>query len=162
MSDIHDTHSFRSFRSRPQCWEIYKRKEVIGLSIASTAANVIGGVFPILSLAFDETFDVLASVYFLVNVASYLFIFRGNHEPYSAPLDTMHSQVVAIGIIIAALVLNPIAKRKRSVQTSKLVQVAEVPMVNILTSDAGDSGSPEKSDLELGENLIGGGNMTEA
>ena len=64
-------------------------------------------------------------------------------------------------IVIAALVLNPIARRKRTARTSELVQVAEAPTFNVLTSDTGGSDSRDKSDLELGEKQVVGGNLAQ-
>ena len=73
----------RSSICRPQYWEIYKRKEVIGLSMLFMATDISGGVFSILSLAFKEHFDVFASIVYAVVIASYFFFFRWNHESYS-------------------------------------------------------------------------------
>ncbi|KAF9780299.1 PQ loop repeat-domain-containing protein [Thelephora terrestris] len=114
----------------PQYWEIYKRKEVTGISITFLLADICGGVFSILSLAFKQKFDVFASVSYAVIV------------------------VMDMAIVIAALVLNPMARRKRAARSSELVQVAEVPAVNVLTSGIGGSNPAEKSDLELGEKPI--------
>lgn len=51
-------------------------------------------------------------------------------------------------IVVAALILNPIARRKRAAQASEPVQVAEAP--TIYSSGTRDSNSPGKSDLESG------------
>jgi len=118
----------------PQYWEIYKRKEVIGLSLAFMAVDIGGGVFSILSLVFKKKFDVLASLVFIIIV------------------------VMVTVIMIAALVLNPIARRKRAAQTS----VEEVLTGSVLTSGIGGSDSPDKSDLEMGDKLPLGGNLAEA
>ena len=64
-------------------------------------------------------------------------------------------------IITAALILNPIARRKRAARTSALVQVVEVPSVGILTSGIGSSDSAGESDLELGKKPTGSGNLAE-
>ena len=61
----------RSSARRPQYWEIYKRKEVIGLSMTFMAVDISGGVFSILSLAFKEEFDVFASITYAVVIASH-------------------------------------------------------------------------------------------
>lgn len=58
---------------RPQYWEIYRRKEVIGISIVFMAVDISGGVFLILSLVFKDTFDVFASIAYMVVIASHLF-----------------------------------------------------------------------------------------
>lgn len=57
----------------PQYWEIYRRKEVIGISIAFMVVDMSGGAFLILSLAFKEKFDVFASIVYMVVIASHLF-----------------------------------------------------------------------------------------
>lgn len=57
----------------PQYYEIYKHKEVIGISIPFMAIDLLGGVFSDLSLVFKEHFDVIAGVaYSLVVVSSSL------------------------------------------------------------------------------------------
>lgn len=55
----------------PQYYEIYKHKEVVGISIPFMAIDLLGGVFSDLSLVFKENFDVIAGVaYSLVVVSS--------------------------------------------------------------------------------------------
>jgi len=51
-------------------------------------------------------------------------------------------------IVIAALILNPIARRKRSTEASDGVQIAET--LTTSSSGFGGSNSPEKADLESG------------
>ena len=51
-------------------------------------------------------------------------------------------------IVIAALILNPIAKRKRAAEDSVSVQITEVPTIS--SSGFGGSNSPERADLESG------------
>ena len=61
---------------RPQYWEIYKFKEVIGISVLFMLVDMLGGVFSDLSLAFKDSFDVVAGVaYSLVVVRSADFAF---------------------------------------------------------------------------------------
>ncbi|PPR03200.1 hypothetical protein CVT26_008048 [Gymnopilus dilepis] len=73
----------------PQYWEIYKHREVIGLSMIFMAVDFMGGVFSVLSLVFKEDFDVIAAI-------------------------TYASVIVLDGIVIlAALILNPMARRRR-------------------------------------------------
>lgn len=73
----------RSSKCRPQYWEIYRRREVIGLSMTFMAVDISGGVFSILSLAFKEKFDVFASIVYAVVTASYLsFISDKNFGSY--------------------------------------------------------------------------------
>jgi hypothetical protein len=50
-------------------------------------------------------------------------------------------------IVIAALTLNPIARRKRVAESSEPVPLAGAP---VSPNDSGRSTSPEKSDLESG------------
>jgi hypothetical protein len=50
--------------------------------------------------------------------------------------------------VVAALILNPIARRKRAAEASVPVQIAEAPTTP--SSGLGGSNSPEKSDLESG------------
>ncbi|KAJ3517762.1 hypothetical protein NLJ89_g311 [Agrocybe chaxingu] len=73
----------------PQYREIYKYKEVIGISLVFISIDIMGGIFNNLSLAFKEEFDIIASV--------------------------MYSAVVVLEsvIVIAALILNPRAHRRR-------------------------------------------------
>ena len=49
-------------RDRPQYYEIYKHKEVIGISLLFMTIDALGGVFNDLSLAFKGDFDVIAGV----------------------------------------------------------------------------------------------------
>jgi UDP-N-acetylmuramyl pentapeptide phosphotransferase/UDP-N-acetylglucosamine-1-phosphate transferase len=74
----------------PQYIEIYKRKEVIGLSMTFISVDILGGVFSILSLAFKKEFDALAAVAYITVIV----------------MDTV--------IVVAAIILNPRAKRRRA------------------------------------------------
>ena len=47
---------------RPQFYEIYRYKEVIGISMTFMFVDCLGGVFSILSLVFKKKFDVVASL----------------------------------------------------------------------------------------------------
>ena len=51
-----------TFRDSPQYYEIYKHKEVIGISILFMLVDMMGGVFSDLSLAFKAQFDVVAGI----------------------------------------------------------------------------------------------------
>jgi len=51
-------------------------------------------------------------------------------------------------IVVAALILNPIARRKRAAEASVSVQIVETPTTP--SSGFGGSNSPKKTDLELG------------
>ena len=55
----------------PQYYEIYKYREVKGISIPFMTIDLLGGVFSDLSLIFKPKFDVIAGVaYSLVVVGS--------------------------------------------------------------------------------------------
>ena len=56
-------------------------------------------------------------------------------------------------IVVAALILNPIARRKRVAEASVSVQIAEVPTASSGTGFGG-SNSPEKVDLESGRGQV--------
>ncbi|KAF8075044.1 PQ loop repeat-domain-containing protein [Lyophyllum atratum] len=73
----------------PQYWEIIKRREVIGISIPFITIDLLGGVFSVLSLVFRPKFDAIAAVAYTLVVV----------------MDAL--------IIIAALILNPLARRRR-------------------------------------------------
>nr|VWP02124.1 Cap60p [Ganoderma boninense] len=73
----------------PQYYEIYKYKEVIGVSIMFMFVDMMGGVFSDLSLAFKDRFDVIAGVAYSLVVV----------------LDGI--------VLLCALILNPRAKRRR-------------------------------------------------
>ena len=82
MRDVPQLPSARSSKCRPQYREIYKRKEVIGISITFMAVDIGGGIFSILSLVFKENFDVFGSINFIVVAAGYLFLSSvGNMGP---------------------------------------------------------------------------------
>ncbi|CDO69633.1 hypothetical protein BN946_scf184851.g21 [Trametes cinnabarina] len=73
----------------PQYWEIYKHKEVVGISVMFMFVDMLGGVFSDLSLAFKTQFDVIAAI-------------------------TYSLVVVMDGVVlICAMILNPRARRRR-------------------------------------------------
>ncbi|KAF8661298.1 hypothetical protein AX16_001397 [Volvariella volvacea WC 439] len=88
----------------PQYYEIWKHKEVIGISITFMLIDLLGGGFSVLSLIFKENFDVLAGV--------------------------AYSLVVVLdgGIIVAALILNPRAKRHRAREMQEVANGVEATM----------------------------------
>ncbi|KAI0642112.1 hypothetical protein C8Q79DRAFT_275576 [Trametes meyenii] len=71
----------------PQFYEIYRYKEVVGISLLFMSVDLLGGVFNDLSLAFKADFDIVAGV------------------TYSMLLDGI--------VILLALILNPLARRRR-------------------------------------------------
>ncbi|KAF9005988.1 PQ-loop-domain-containing protein [Cyathus striatus] len=77
----------------PQYYEIYKYKEVIGLSLVFITVDLLGGVFNDLSLIFKEELDVIALICYTLVIV----------------LDGV--------IIIAALILNPRARKRREQET---------------------------------------------
>ena len=54
----------------PQYYEIYKYREVIGISIPFMVIDLLGGVFSDLSLVFKPKFDVIAGVAYSLVVVS--------------------------------------------------------------------------------------------
>jgi len=72
-----------------QYYEIYQRREVVGLSIAFMTVDCLGGVFSDLSLAFKPKFDTIAAITYTVVVV----------------MDGL--------VILAAIILNPRARRRR-------------------------------------------------
>ncbi|KAF8740765.1 hypothetical protein AX14_007399 [Amanita brunnescens Koide BX004] len=76
----------------PQYWEIYKRREVLGISFLFLFIDMAGGVLNDLSLVFKQTFNILAAI-------TYTLV------------------IVMDGIIlVAALLLNPRAARQRKAE----------------------------------------------
>ncbi|KAI0731375.1 PQ loop repeat-domain-containing protein [Earliella scabrosa] len=73
----------------PQYYEIYKHKEVIGISIPFMIVDLLGGVFNSLSLAFKDNYPVVAGVTYALVVL----------------LDGI--------VILCAVILNPLARRRR-------------------------------------------------
>jgi len=47
---------------RPQYYEIYKHRAVVGISITFMAIDLLGGIFSDLSLVFKSKFDVIAAM----------------------------------------------------------------------------------------------------
>ncbi|KAK7677526.1 hypothetical protein QCA50_019532 [Cerrena zonata] len=93
-----------------QYYEIYKHREVVGISITFMLVDLLGGIFSDLSLAFKARFDTIAAITYS------LVIF----------LDGI--------VIILAIILNPLAKRrrKREVQAQQVVEAqAEVQMADV-------------------------------
>lgn len=74
----------------PQYWEIYKHKEVVGISLLFMLVDIFGGVFSGASLFFRNEFDSTAFVQYMLVVV----------------LDGV--------VVLLAFILNPIAKRRRA------------------------------------------------
>lgn len=66
----------------PQYWEIYKWKEVLGVSYTFILVDMLGGLFNDLSLAFAEDFDGLAAASYTIVIVSVSFIYS---EIFSFP-----------------------------------------------------------------------------
>ncbi|KAF8347757.1 hypothetical protein F5887DRAFT_881164 [Amanita rubescens] len=76
----------------PQYWEIYKRREVIGISLLFMFVDMAGGVFSDISLIFKQNFNVVAAMTYTLVVV----------------MDAI--------ILLAALLLNPRAARRRKAE----------------------------------------------
>lgn len=60
----------QSFLYRPQFIEIYKRRQVTGISVTFLAIDICGAVFSLLSLIFKDKFDGIAALTYLGVVVS--------------------------------------------------------------------------------------------
>ncbi|KAJ7721337.1 PQ loop repeat-domain-containing protein [Mycena maculata] len=91
-----------------QYHEIYKRREVVGLSITFMTVDFLGGVFSDLSLAFKpKPFDTIAAI-------------------------TYSLVVVMDGVVIlAAIILNPRARRRREAEAHDNIITNTPEMVTI-------------------------------
>ncbi|PFH51948.1 hypothetical protein AMATHDRAFT_58178 [Amanita thiersii Skay4041] len=138
----------------PQYYEIYKHKQVVGLSIMFMVIDTLGGIFSDLSLAFKEEFDAVAGVAYTLVV------------------------VMDGAILIAALILNPRAARRRKREAeaqatfedgqSIVPEAGDAPRISTPRStspsdttvghgqeqktDANPSDITEKQQTELGDN----------
>ncbi|GAA5894600.1 Ilt1p [Sporobolomyces salmoneus] len=108
----------------PQFWQIWKDREVFGLSYTFLAMDTIGAVFSILSLAFKASLDGVA-------FAGYLAVI-----------------VFEVLIVILALILNPAAKRRRLASEQQLDQHAtfqsEATIVDQAASTKPEAGAKEE------------------
>jgi len=80
----------------PQYYEIYKHGEVIGISMMFMFIDWFGGVTSTISLGFKETFDIIAGIAYGLIVL----------------LDGF--------VLLAYLILNPIARKRRRAQQENL------------------------------------------
>ncbi|KAJ6463688.1 PQ loop repeat-domain-containing protein [Mycena vitilis] len=80
----------------PQYVEIWRHREVVGISLLFMLVDMLGGVFSDLSLAFKDNFDAVAGVTYSLVVV----------------LDGL--------VLVAALILNPRAKRRRQRESARL------------------------------------------
>ncbi|KAG6828914.1 hypothetical protein H0H92_006300 [Tricholoma furcatifolium] len=92
----------------PQYYEIFKRGEVIGISIPFIAIDCLGGVFSIVSLAFRPEFDIKAGIAYSLVTA----------------LDA--------GIIIASVILHPSVRKhlksKKEKYSREMTQNSTTPI----------------------------------
>ncbi|ESK97781.1 pq loop repeat protein [Moniliophthora roreri MCA 2997] len=79
----------------PQYHEIWRYKEVIGISVIFMLIDALGGLVSALSLAFKPKFDVLAGINYILVV------------------------VMDMAVIVAALILNPLAKKRRALESEQ-------------------------------------------
>ncbi|KAL4250865.1 PQ-loop-domain-containing protein [Abortiporus biennis] len=107
----------------PQYYEIWKHKEVIGISVLFMLVDCLGGVFSVLSLVFKEDFDTIAAV-------------------------TYSLVVVLDGIVLLlALILNPMAKRRRAREAAA---AADSTAIHAHSSESGIP-SPVNEEFETTE-----------
>ncbi|CAE6456916.1 unnamed protein product [Rhizoctonia solani] len=120
----------------PQYWEIWKRKEVVGVSMLFMSVDMLGGVFSVLSLVFQAQFDAVAAV-------SYVLV------------------VVLDGVVVlAALILNPIAKRRREreaapasgtasdLETGHSLHEGQIALAEAVAAVQSKQGSPPMKQIE--------------
>ncbi|KAG8972624.1 hypothetical protein FRC05_009734 [Tulasnella sp. 425] len=115
----------------PQYVEIWQRKEVVGLSKLFMVIDFAGAVFCLLSLAFKPRFDFVAAITYIMVLI----------------LDGI--------IILAALILNPLARRRRSQAEEVENSDKEKCCRNTVGSDSLPSPGPAST-------LAGSGVLTES
>jgi hypothetical protein len=106
---------------RPQYWEIYKLKEVVGISLVFMAVDIGGGVFSFLSLFFRPKLDYAAFVSINLDVRQIWLI-----SQVSYALVVLLDGIV----VILAFILNPIAKRRRAREAAETGHVVDDPETN--------------------------------
>ncbi|KAJ7464410.1 PQ loop repeat-domain-containing protein [Mycena latifolia] len=89
----------------PQYVEIWRHREVVGISILFMLVDMLGGVFSDLSLAFKDKFDAIAGVTYTIVVV----------------MDAV--------VIIAALILNPRAAKRR--RTENVAEMGEADATTV-------------------------------
>ncbi|KAK7445375.1 hypothetical protein VKT23_014792 [Stygiomarasmius scandens] len=95
----------------PQYYEVWHHKEVVGISISFMFIDAAGGLFSDLSLVFKTEFDVIASVTYSLVVV----------------MDSV--------IIVAALFLNPRARRRRLRLSSETNTPSRPHSLNAVTNN---------------------------
>jgi len=97
----------------PQYIEIWRLKEVVGISLLFMAIDISGAFFSLLSLIFKKEFDVVASITYIAVIV----------------LDGV--------VVICTVILNPRAKRRRQNDTDTDA-AAEAPQVPVVSSSNAD------------------------
>jgi len=111
----------------PQYFEIYRLGRVVGVSYTFMVIDTFGGVFSLLSLAFKETWDVTASITYILVIV----------------LDSV--------VLLLAMILNPLARRrearaKAEAENSEAQECEEVPSAtNDSDQEKGLSSSPAEN-----------------
>ncbi|EKM75016.1 hypothetical protein AGABI1DRAFT_132637 [Agaricus bisporus var. burnettii JB137-S8] len=129
----------------PQYWEIYKRKEVVGISYLFIFVDILGGLLNDLSLLFAKEFDGLAA-------ASYTIVI--------SMLQSYHS-IMDSAIFIAALILNPRARRRRRETTIRTAIEAIEPGSTGIAEPTAFTSPTSTLDIEKQDNVAEFGKVTE-
>lgn len=98
---------------RPQYYQIYKHKEVLGISVLFMIIDLLGGIFNDLSLAFKDEFDVVAGVTYSLVVVSLLCCVSSTLASPVFSAISLSLQVMDGIVILCAVILNPLANRRR-------------------------------------------------
>jgi hypothetical protein len=96
---------------RPQFYEIYKQRAVLGISLLFMAIDLLGGTSSIVSLAFKRQLDVLAAVaYSPVVVRPYrlnpAFLLLTNVLCFGYPGLVIRTHVMDGLVLVLAVILN--------------------------------------------------------
>ncbi|KAF7342456.1 PQ-loop-domain-containing protein [Mycena venus] len=104
----------------PQYVEIWRYREVVGISLAFMVVDMLGGVFSDLSLAFKDQFDVIAGITYSLVVV----------------LDGF--------VVLAALILNPRAKKRRQRESAPGFR-EQVAVTDAIVRSSTTAGTPVAS-----------------
>lgn len=109
----------------PQYWEIYKHKEVVGISLLFMAVDIGGGLFSGISLFFRAHFDSTAFVQYMLVVV----------------MDGL--------VVILACILNPMAKKRRAREAA--LRDAENSVGGVEGEGVGGGADGDASDATVGD-----------